>query len=193
LPAAELAAALLTGLDELATGVALLDEQGRLLYANATARAAFVGAGWSVTPCTLDPRAPREHADWCDALRLACVAQRRLLFPLRSAPRPCFVALMPVSVGPRTLAMVSVGRQQLCGPLELQLFASHHQLSAAENRVLNKLAEGLKPAEIAAVHGVAPSTVSTQVVAIREKTHTCSVRQLLALLSRLPTLRPLCG
>lgn len=82
-----------------------------------------------------------------------------------------------------------LGRQQLCNALVLQWFAQCHELTAAESNVLRHLCEGFEPSEIAARHGVALSTVRSQIGSIRIKTGQDSIRALLHMLGRLPLMR----
>jgi DNA-binding CsgD family transcriptional regulator len=180
---------LLAGLDTLAQGVALVDEDFHVVYANAAARAAFARCGCLVAGGQLRCRRPADQALWCQALHKVCGGERRELIELCGGEAPTFAALVPAPGMGRCWAFVTFGRDELCGALELQLFASRHGLTYAECEVLRKLSCGLKPAEIAQAHGVAISTVLTQVAAVRAKTVCSSVRQLLSRLSRLPQLR----
>ena len=179
---------LLPALDALAFGVAVLEPDLRLVYANAAARALLRRAG-----CEFDAGALRPHgadrAAWLDALDQVCSHQRRRLLELGRDDTRQFAALTPADWHGVGVAVVTFGRFELCGALELQLFSTLHGLSGAESRVLAKIACGLRAAEIARVHGVALSTVATQVTAIRAKTCCASVRELLDKLGRLPPLR----
>jgi DNA-binding CsgD family transcriptional regulator len=167
---------LLAGLEGSAQGVALFDSGYRLVYCNGSARVTLGAA--------------QRSAAWMDALRHVCQLGRRYLLEVQDGGRPRFAVLAPVEFNSRRWAFVMLGRDELCGTLELQMFASRHRLTLAESQVLHKLSLGLKPAEIATAHGVALSTVMTQVAALRAKTLSTSVRHLLCTLSRLPALRP---
>lgn len=184
---------LVEGLDSLAHGVALLDADARLMFANVAARALFAKAGWQTVGDAL--RSPRPAIDdaWCSALRQVVSQRRRLLFELVCDDATQYVALSPVTVDGVARVFVTCGRRELCGQPELQLYATRRGLTGAENQVLCKLAVGLQPAQIAQAHGVALSTVLTQVAAVRAKTMSASIKHLLATLSRLPPLRPLLG
>lgn len=181
---------LLVGLDSSAQGVALLSDGSCLIYSNIMARATLARAGWSIDDGRL--RGPNEsaRASWQAALVEVCQRGRHQLFELSATGSCRFAALVPVVVKNQRCAFVSFGRHELCGALELQLFASRHGLTYAEGRVLGKLALGLRSAEIAQAHDVSLSTVQTQVAAIRSKTLSSSVRQLLSTLSCMPALRP---
>jgi DNA-binding CsgD family transcriptional regulator len=185
---------LVEGLDSLAHGVALLDADGALLYANLAARQLFAQAGWQVGAALRSAR-PGIDGEWRAALRQCAAQGRRLLFELShdDAEAPQYVALAPVVLAGCVRVFVTGGRRELCGQPELQLYATRRGLTGAENQVLCKLARGMQPAQIAQAHGVALSTVLTQVAAVRAKTMSTSIKHLLATLSRLPPLRPLLG
>jgi DNA-binding CsgD family transcriptional regulator len=184
---------LVEGLDHLAHGVALLGVDSSVHYANQAARALFRQAGWQCDERQLrSPRAGEGEA-WRGALRQVAQQGRRQLYELACDQALHYIALAPVAAGGRTLVFVTCGRRELCGQPELQMYATRRGLTGAENQVLVKLAGGLKPAQIAEAHGVALSTVLTQVAAVRAKTMSASIRHLLGTLSRLPPLRPLLG
>jgi DNA-binding CsgD family transcriptional regulator len=180
---------LLAGLDGFANGIALFDEHSHLVYANAAARTFLSLADWeNVGGAVRSPKLD-ERSAWGAALGQACRFGRHQLVDLTSPEGTVFAAVVPVAVDGQHLAFVTFGRHDLCGSLELQLFASRFGLTGAENQVLGKLSTGLRPAEIADAHGVAVSTVLTQVASIRAKTVTSSIKQLLCMLSRMPPLR----
>ena len=52
--------------------------------------------------------------------------------------------------------------------------------------MLLQLSQGSKPKDIAAAHGVALSTVRSQISSIRAKTHTTSIRDLSSRVAALP-------
>jgi DNA-binding CsgD family transcriptional regulator len=170
-------ASLHTGLEGLAHGVALIDGESVVRYANAAARVAL------------------KHLDlhqglWAEAIRRVCERGRRELVEVCSDAQTAFAALVPVAVARGHWAFVTFGRQELCGAIELQMFSSRHGLTLTEAAVLRELTRGLQAEDIARLHGVARSTVLTQIAAIRHKTGTHSVRQLLDTLSRMPPLTP---
>lgn len=185
---------LMEGLDCLAHGVALLDADSSVVYANVAARSLFEQAGWQIA-CDGVLRNPRASVDesWRVALRQASLQGRRQLVELMSDDGAQYVALTPVVVGGVARIFVTGGRRELCGQPELQLYATQRGLTGAENQVLSKLAVGLKPAQIAQAHGVALSTILTQVAAVRQKTMAASIRHLQGIVARLPPLRPRMG
>lgn len=185
---------LLVGLDGLAHGVAIFDAQGGLRYANASARTllsrlglrgtgAGAGAGASAT-------ASEPARRWAEALNRVCQRGLRELVEVPCASTHAYGALVPVSAGGERLAFVTFARDDLCGPVELQMFAARYKLTLAESRVLRQLCHGHKADAIARLHGVSKSTVLTQIAAIRSKTLFRSVRELLDTLSRMPPMNP---
>lgn len=182
---------LLAGLDGLAHGVAVFDIGGELRYANAAARTVLARLGWH-SP-RLQQAADRE-GDTCQrlaqALHRVCRRGLRELFEVSGGEAPVFAALVPVQAQGQLQAFVTFGRQELCGTIELQMFASRYGLTVAESQVLAHLVRGLRTAEIARAHGVAATTVLTQISAIRNKTLFKSVRELLEALSKMPPMSP---
>lgn len=87
-------------------------------------------------------------------------------------------------------AVLVLSRAEVCSDLALQALAREHRLTSAETSVLAALCQGQAPDQIAQRHGVALSTVRTQVLAARSKLGARSVREVLALLAHLPPLLP---
>lgn len=179
-------------LDEIDLGVCLVASGGRLLYANCTARN------------QLGPESPLQLAEGQlaalqrnDQTRLEQAlldAQQRGLRHLiclgRGAER-LSLSVLPLqesSNGP-VHALLVLGKRSLCGELPMLAFAREHQLTAAEQQVLQALCQGLQPQEIAQRHGVAISTVRTQIASVRAKTATESIRELVAMVAQLPPMQ----
>jgi DNA-binding CsgD family transcriptional regulator len=182
-----LQAALLVGLDRLAHGVAVLDATGRTLFANTTARALFMRLGW--TESATGQGQPSQ--EWNTALQRVCQHGRRELVTLRLNRSSLVVALSPLGAQPASLAFVLFGRDEICGSVELQMFALHHKLTLTESQVLRQLCRGLRAADIARENGVTRNTVLTQIASIRSKTGNSSIRCLLDALARMPQQVPL--
>lgn len=184
-------AALVAGLDRCAHGMALLDSEGRACFANASARMLLR----RLTRAADDQAPRREHwpTAWHSALAKVCRLGHRELVELQLPKGSLSVALIPVPLQDTYLAFALFGREEICGSVELQQFALRHQLTVAETQVLGLLCKGLAANDIAQVHGVARTTVLTQIAAVRAKTSSSSVRALLAMVSRMPQLVPLLG
>lgn len=178
-------------LDEIDLGVCLVGAGGKLLYANCTARD------------QLGPQAPLQIAGGLVSAALR-VDQQRLEQALLDAQQRglrhliCLgrgVGRLALSVlpmrepGAQAQALLVLGKRNLCGELPMLAFAREHQLTAAEQQVLHALCEGLQPQEIAQRHGVAISTVRTQIASVRAKTATESIRELVAMVAQLPPMQ----
>ncbi|CAD5373231.1 HTH luxR-type domain-containing protein [Rubrivivax sp. A210] len=159
--------------DLLAWPLLLLRADGRLLHANQAGQRLLArgeplrlsGAG-AVTVAS-------ERGAWAEALA-AAAAGRRLLLSTGGAA----MVLAPLAAGgPLLLALAPA-----CGSREADVrgFAQAHQLSAAEGRVLLRLALGDSPADTAQVLGITAATVRSQLVAIRRKTGHASIADLAA-------------
>lgn len=167
------AAGLLAVLDQLDTGVLVCDVQARLLISNAAARAELAQGG-----------VLRVHDDGGlhvgggaallllrRAVHNAVQGGRRQLLPLRDGDRALMVAVQPLpgdGLGP-TRALLLLGRRQLAPALAVEMLGGVYELTLAERRVLSGLLAGLRVQALARAHGVAVSTVRTQVAALRAK------------------------
>jgi len=177
-------------LDSVDHGLAVLEGDGRLLFSNQAARSAFAErAHWSLQDGELGCRDPEVRERWLRALRTARDKGVRSMIELPSRDSSVHAVLAPVSGAPGRVLLI-LGRSEVCGALELQLFAARHGLTGAETQVLQRLSKGLTPAQIAQAHRVAPSTVSSQILAIRGKTGAASIRALIEAVAKLPPLRP---
>ena len=95
---------------------------------------------------------------------------------------------MPDSGGHDAATLLLLGKTSVCESLSADSFASCHGLTPAEKTVLTALANGQCPTAIARQHGVAISTVRTQIASIRVKTGATSIRDLVESIARLPPL-----
>lgn len=84
------------------------------------------------------------------------------------------------------LITLQLERSALIDPSVLALVAQSYELTPCEERVLGLLCEGQDAAEIALSLNVAVSTIRSHVMAIRTKTATNSVRQLVQRMACLP-------
>jgi DNA-binding CsgD family transcriptional regulator len=84
------------------------------------------------------------------------------------------------------LVLVMLGRRGLCSALALEMLSSVHGLTLAERRVLAALLDETAPRQIAKAHGVALSTVRTQITSIRNKLGVRSVEALLVRAGEVP-------
>lgn len=125
---------------------------------------------------------------WSGALHEATFRMRSRLISLASEGGRLIVALMPVHIdGIETPAAVALmGRRSVCSPLGLEMLASAHGLTHAERRVLRALVDNSSVREIAALHGVAVTTIRTQIKAVRDKLNVRSIDALLLRAAEIP-------
>lgn len=175
-------------LDELAIGVMVLRGDGHVMFSNHPARAETRQQG---SVCVVDGRLQACRSEDAALLAGAVAAAQRGLRRMVTLGHPgqrrelAFVPLASAPGEPALMAML-FGRSRLCEPISVQCFAKAHELTPAEARVLELLCEGMDPRSIAEVNAVGMATVRTQVHAIREKTGTCSIRELIRRVALLP-------
>ncbi len=162
-----------------------------LLFANAPALAALqadpaISSGLCLANGKLLPRKPADTTQLNLALQRTKVGQRALLQLAPADTAASAIAVMPISKP--GYALLAFAKQQLCDTTTVTLFAKERGLTSAEGQVLAQVCRGLRPHEIATRHGVQVSTVRTQLRAIRQKTASDSVRDLVQKVSVLPPL-----
>ncbi len=181
-------------LDEIDYGLVLVNAQGHIQHANhlarhelATGRLLFSGHGGGIVGST---------AALTDQLMAAihgAVQGRRRLLYLTHGEHNMPVAVIPLVhalEGPSTTVMLVMARQRVGDNLALQMFAREHCLTPTEESVLRALCDGRDVDEIATQHGVAESTVRTQVRSLRDKTGANGIRQLVQRVLALPPVVP---
>lgn len=182
-----------TILDHLDHGILLLGPGGRVLHANRVARrecaqhrALRFDQGYLVALCQVDAdRLAR-------ALAGADRGLRALLHFDGDGPS-LSMAVLPLTTsvtadGRRgnAINLVLLSKRSGSEPLNIELFAQASGLTLAERVVLKGLSRGFDPSELALANGVAVSTVRTQIMHIRQKTRTPSLRALLSVVNNLP-------
>jgi DNA-binding CsgD family transcriptional regulator len=181
-------------LDEIDYGLVLVNAQGRMQHANhlarhelATGRLLFAAQGGLIAGSTA---ALTEQL--MAAIHGAAQGRRRLLY-LTQGEHCMPVAVIPLAPALETNAasvMLAMARQRVGDNLALQMFAREHCLTPTEESVLRALCDGREVDEIAVQHGVAESTVRTQVRSLRDKTGAHGIRQLVQRVLTLPPLVP---
>lgn len=175
---------LAAALDEVDVGLALVDPEARALHLNHRAQQCMAdGAALALQEGRIAAPRREDAAAVARAITDAALRGLRRLIHIGHGDARCSLALVPVQPG---VAALMLGRSHLCEALSLQGFARAHALSDAEARVLNALGRGEAPTQIAQAHGVALSTVRTQIGAIRSKTGAASIRDLLRMVAALP-------
>jgi DNA-binding CsgD family transcriptional regulator len=174
-------------LDHVGRGMLLVGEGGRVLHANRLARLALDDRHpLHLVGGRLTGRHPRDAAALDAALEGAVRRNLRRLLCLAEGTVP--VAVLPLEAEGASAALLSLPReaQSQSRDLALQGFARQHGLTEAEAGVLEALAAGDAPVEIARRKGVCLSTVRTQINQVRHKTGTRSIRALVERVAALP-------
>lgn len=180
-------------LDEIDYGMMVLNAQGHILQVNHLGRhelasgRTIVSHGNSLMGCTADFTQQIQHA-----LESACRGQRRLLM-LTQAERELPMVFIPLThplEADEPTVLVMLARQRTSDNLAVGMYARAKSLSRSEELVLMGLCRGLSIPEIADEHGVAQSTVRSQIKALRLKAGVSSIRSLLELVNSLPPVVP---
>ena len=185
-------------LDEIDYGLVLVTAQGAVLHANhlarhelAIGRLLFASPGGVVTG-----RSSALTEQLMAAIQGAVQGRRRLLY-LTHGEQCLPLSVIPLAPAPGAAAgsvLLVMARQRIGDNLALQMFAREHCLTPTEESVLRALCDGREVDEIAVQHGVAESTVRTQVRALRDKTGAGGIRQLVqCVLSLPPVVGASCG
>lgn len=184
---------LLRVLDEVDYGVLIIDAQGTILHANHLARHELASGRMLMSYGNSLLGSSAEFTSQIQtAMEAAFRGQRRLVL-LNKGERELSLAFTPLSHPleadtPTVLVMLS--RQSACDNLAVRMFARTIGLSPSEEAVLMGLCRGLEIPEIAAEHGVAPSTIRSQIKTLREKAGSPSIRRLLQRINSLPPVVP---
>jgi len=200
--------ALLIVLDTLDCGVVLLSADRRLRYANRIAIDECArGATIVLRDGHVQAACRQEDGALDHAMRDAARGRRSLLtlgaFAVAGAgagagagaEEALPMVVIPLSqLGADTsdaagLTLLVLGRRSAGDHLGIEMFAHAHRLTGAETHVLHRLCEGMRPEEVARQSGVAMSTVRTQIMRVREKTSTASIRHLVQRIASLPPVR----
>jgi DNA-binding CsgD family transcriptional regulator len=180
------AAALADSLDELASGVFIVDSNGRIIHANASAHRLIAEASLLRAPngriAALDLQS-RTLLDVFSAAKAgdAAVGKKGIALPLTARTGERYVAhVLPLTSGARRKAGVSyaataamfIRKAALDLPSPPEALASQFKLTPAEVRVLFAIVEIGGVPEVAPVLGIADQTVKSHLHHIYEKTET---------------------
>jgi len=176
-------------LNEIDYGMLLIGNNFLVLHANHVAREDLdIQHPLRLDGRELRARLPRDATPLHDAVVGACQHGRRRLVALGEGHQRVTIAVVPLpatNAGPIG-ALVMLGKRQVCQALSVEAFARCHKLTPAETVVLKALCSGARPSEIALQHGVALSTVRTQVSSIRAKTDAQTIGSLVRMVAMLP-------
>lgn len=186
---------MLQALDEIDHGMVIVGEGLRVLHCNHAARVELEASHPLVIESgRLRVRAQADLLPLQDALDAARGRSLRRLLTLRGEDgHGCAsLSVIPLSMGSAAeddgICLLVLAKSEMCGNLAVQAFAREHKLSPGELQVLVALCDGATPSEIAAAHGVAMSTVRTQIASIRAKTCAPGIRELVRQVAILPPL-----
>jgi DNA-binding CsgD family transcriptional regulator len=179
--------------DEIDYGMLIIDAQGRILHANHLARHELANGriimsyGNSLLGSSAEFTSQIQQA-----MESSFRGQRKLLM-MTVGDKELSLAFTPLSHpleadAPSVLVLLS--RQSTCDNLAVRMFARTLNLSPSEESVLMGLCRGLSIADIARQHGVAESTVRSQIKTLREKAGAPSIRRLLHRVNSLPPVVP---
>jgi DNA-binding CsgD family transcriptional regulator len=176
-------------LDEMDHGMVLVTPAGALRHANQPARSELAG-GTSLRLLAggVHTTLREQQGTFTCALAEAGRGRRRLL-TLGCHGHALPVAVVPMADDARSgqpLVLLVFGKRQNCEALTVDFFARTQGLTGAEARVLQALCKGLRPKDMARQFDVAVTTVRTQIMSIRSKTQTASIRALVSQVTALP-------
>ena len=185
---------LLRLLDEIDYGLVLVNAQGRVQHANHLARYELATGRLlhSGPDGQIGTAAAPQTEQLVAAIHGAVQGRRRLLY-LTHGEHNMPLAVIPLVhalEGPASSVLLVMARQRAGDNLALQMFAREHSLTPTEESVLRALCDGRDVDEIAIQHGVAESTVRTQVRSLRDKTGANGIRHLVQRVLALPPVVP---
>ncbi len=182
--------ALLTAaLDNLAEGIAIANSGGLLLFANTQARRFLGIQSQEAVETTALSSANSENINLKAALERAAFGGEQTLIEVANTSEPTFLRISPLQNSQRGLVLILFGTPMSATLANLKSFAALYHLTSAELSVLEKVAQGLNPAQICKLHQVATSTINTQMASIRAKTRTTNARELMAKISKIPAIQ----
>lgn len=189
-PAASLEGSmLLRMLDEVDHGMLVIDAHCQLRHANHLARHALSSARFIVCHGHMLMGSKTAYTEQIDLALKHAIKGHRQMISLKDTDTELTLAFVPLSHAlesdtPTVLVLLS--RQNACENLAVRMYARAHQLSPSEEAVLIMLLTGCTIPDIAEEHGVALSTVRTQIKALRCKTGCSSIRMILQRVNSLP-------
>ncbi len=178
-------------LDEIDYGMLLLSDESNVVHANHVAKSELDASHpLQLLGRQLRVRQTTDLAPLRSAIADAMQRGLRRLVALGSGTQRITLAVVPLrsSGGEDPLTLLVFGKRSMCSALTSHWFARDHGLTPAETRILAALCDGRAPGSIAALQGVALSTVRSQIGSIRTKTGAESIRALVRQVAVLPPL-----
>jgi DNA-binding NarL/FixJ family response regulator len=176
-----------SALDELASGVIIIDLHGRVMHRNLAADS-VLSRGDSVTLVAgiITAAHGRDVRLFSDALSKAAAGKRSMI-ALGGMTSVMVVPLRSSAPGEQRLALM-FSRAGVCEALTLSFFSRAHCLTTSEEKVLGLMCNGLTAPEMAQQLGVGESTVRSHVRNICSKTQCNGIRDVVKRLTVLPPL-----
>lgn len=177
--------------DELANGALVINENGKILYANLAARREMAhGAMIKDKDGQLHLLSPAAGKAFQGAREQAAIGLRSLL-TLSAEDMNATMSVVPLkapSGGPYEHIALFLSRASVCEPGVLGYFARSYSLTPTEQRVLVFLCHCLSTPEIAIQMKIAVSTVRSHVRSLCIKTSCSGARELIQRVAVLPPL-----
>jgi len=177
----------------------VVDQEGRVEYRNRLAAAHLkLGRALTLTRGAISAKALPLREQLMEAIRAACVLQRStgVCAPEAGTPPDSWPRMVVVPVVRATEGMCAaiwiLNTESPALPGE-ELLSALFLLSPAEARLAIGLLKGMSAAECAQSSGVGVATIRSQLHSIFSKTGVRRQAQLVALLSKVPVLRPAAG
>lgn len=165
-------------LDHIDYGIACVDDSGRLLHANRAARESW-------------PAVHPEREPLRSAIHAAASRGIRRLVEAGVAGARFTVAVIPLAelAGGCTEVLLVLGKRSVCERLSSYWYGVARGLTAAEQGVLEEIAAGCSPRDIAERRSVSLATVRSHIASLRGKTGTDNLYALLREMAQLPPIR----
>ncbi len=179
--------------DQIECGLIVCDAHGGMLHANQSALRELEAGQFIKLKEGHLVGSDASANELASAIAAATQRRSRLVY-VGAASQQLMLVVMPLKLSGAdgsedVLALVMIGRRDVCTPLGLELLAMQRGLTAAEKRVFCGLVAGLAVRDIAARDGVKMSTVRAQVSSIRDKLQAANIDELLRVAARVPPVR----
>ncbi len=183
-------------LNELASGMIIIDQYARVLHRNPAADAVLArGDCVAIDSGHITVTHMPDVRKFSQALTLAAAGQRSMI--VLGARSHITVAVIPLqsaqnghsTASPSEHFALVISRPNMCEALMLNSFARAYQLTPTEERVLGLVGVGLTVPEMAKKLQLGPATVRTHVRNICTKTDCHGLREIVTRLAVMPALK----
>ena len=191
-------------LNDVGFGILILDPDLNVCFCNDSAKAALDAAGFgrllTIPAETTQAGQDAIKSSGCTDLKrffssakLAVKGQRKLIL-LGEGTNQIAAALSPINLGEQYAqhgVLVTTERKTVCEAISLWAYGRVQGLTSGELKVLEFLANGQEPKQVAGSLKISLSTVRTHIRSIVSKTDSSSMRDLLLRVAKLPPIRTL--